>query len=183
MYDTLLVPVDETAETTRLTERAIELADTWGATLHVLGIVDGPTALNAEAVGQNDRVSGDRERARRASMRATERAERADVEAYGTVRRGVAHGAIVDEARRVGADLVLLGPPGRETTAGAVCSGQVTRRVVDRADCAVLVEQAGQDVSQGSPDPESVAEGSSPSPTVSSTGDESTDEPLLAGSQ
>jgi nucleotide-binding universal stress UspA family protein len=183
MYETLLVPVDETAETTRLTERAIELADTWDATLHVLGVVDGPTALNAEAVGQGDRVSGDRERARRATMRASERAERADVEAYGTVRRGVPHGAIVDEARRVDADLVLLGPPGRETTTGAVCAGQVTRRVVDRADCAVLVEQSGEEIPQESPDAESVADVSSSSPSVSTTGDESPDEPLLVGSQ
>lgn len=180
MYDTILVPVDETAETTRLTERAIELADTWNASLRMLGIVDGPTALAAEATGRSDRVSGERERARRASMRAAERAHRADVDAGSAVRRGVPHAEIVDEARRVGADLVLLGPAGRETTGGAVCAGQVTNRVVDRADCAVLVERSGEELSPDSTAPESVADGSASSPSASTQEGSAGERPLLA---
>jgi nucleotide-binding universal stress UspA family protein len=189
MYERLLVPVDETAETTRLIERAIELADTWDAAVHAVGLVDGPSALNAEATGRADRVRGERERACRASMRAAERVQRAGVEAHRTVRRGVPHAEIVDEARRVDTDLVLLGPPGRETTDGAVCTGQVTRHVVDRADCAVLVEQSGdeQPEESGSGEPVADAAGSSsPSaaPSSASTREESTDEkPLLVGSR
>jgi nucleotide-binding universal stress UspA family protein len=179
MYDTILVPVDETAETTRLTMHAIGLADMWGATLHTVGIVDGPTALNAEATDRGDRVSGARERARRASMRAAERAQRAGVDARTAVRRGVPHAEIVDEARRIEADLVLLGSPGRETTQGAVCVGQVTRRVVERADCAVLVEQSGEEPDRDSAAAESVADS-----VLSVTREASTDErPLLVGPQ
>jgi nucleotide-binding universal stress UspA family protein len=182
MYDTLLVPVDETAETTRLTERAIALADTWDATLRVVGVVDGPTALRAEAVDRGDRVSGARERARRASMRAAERARRAGVDAHGTVRRGVPHAEIVDESRRLDADLVLLGRPGRETTDAPVCSGRVTNRVVARADCAVLVEETGAAAAADAPVGEQVAD---TSPDAVSTRREETSEerPLAAGPQ
>lgn len=180
MYDTVLVPVDETAETTRLTERAIELAGTWDANLKLLGIVDGPTALSAEATGRSDRVSGARERARRASMRAVERAHRAGVDAEGTVRRGVPHAEIVDEARRVGADLVLLGPSGRETNGGAVCAGQVTSRVVDRTDCAVLVERSSEELPPGRTGTESVAEDSASGPSVSTREGSADEQPLLA---
>ncbi|AUV81436.1 hypothetical protein C2R22_07020 [Salinigranum rubrum] len=180
MYDTVLVPVDDTAETTRLTERAIELADTWDANLRVLGIVDGPTALSAEATDRSDRVSGARERAKRASMRAAERAHRAGVDADGTVRRGVPHAEIVGEARRVGADLVLLGPSGRETTGGAVCAGQVTSRVVDRADCAVLVERSSEELPPDRATAEPVTEESASSPSVSTSDGSADEQPLVA---
>lgn len=183
MYQRLLIPVDETAETTRLTERAIELAAVWDATVHVVGIVDGPTALNAEGAGRGDRVSGDRERARRASMRAVERVERAGIEASRNTRRGVPHAEIVAESQRIGTDLVLLGPPGRETTDGAVCAGQVTRRVVDRAECAVLVEQSGDEHVGESEPSEPVADTSQSTPSVSAQEEATDEQPLLVGSQ
>jgi nucleotide-binding universal stress UspA family protein len=180
MYDSILVPVDETAETTRLTERAIALAATWDASLQLLGLVDGPTALSAEGTGRSDRVSGARERARRAAMRAAERAERADVDACGAVRRGVPHAEIVDEARRAGVDLVLLGPSGRETTEGAVCAGRVTSRVVDRADCAVLVERSSEEPSSESAPSEPAADRTASDPNAPSTREGQTeDRPLL----
>lgn len=138
MYDTLLVPIDETAETTRLLERAIDVAEAGETTIHALGIVDGPRALNAEGTGEADRVDGARERATRAAMRAVERAQRNGVDAQQSVRRGIPHTELVDEAARVDADVILLGPSGRETTDGPVCSGAVTTTVVERADCAVL---------------------------------------------
>ena len=79
-------------------------------------------------------------------MRAEERAQRAALEATSSVRRGVPHAEIVAAASAVGADLVLLGPSGRQTTDGPVCSGQVTRHVVERSDCSVLVEQLGDEL-------------------------------------
>jgi hypothetical protein len=75
-------------------------------------------------------------------MRAAGRVCRADIDATATVRRGVVHTEIVDEPRVARIDLVLLGPPGPETTGGSICSGQVTSHVVDRTDRAVLVEQS-----------------------------------------
>lgn len=139
MYDTLLVPIDETAETTRLLERAIDVAEAGETTIHVLAMVDGPRALNAEGTGEEDRVAGARERATRAAMRAVERAQRSGVDAQQSVRRGIPHTELVDEAARVDADVILLGPSGRETTDGPVCSGAVTTAVVERATRAVLV--------------------------------------------
>lgn len=50
--------------------------------------------------------------------------------------------AIVDEARRIGADLVVVGAREQGSVAAAIL-GSVSREVVDRAPCSVLVARQG----------------------------------------
>ncbi|WP_152040312.1 hypothetical protein [Salinigranum salinum] len=73
-------------------------------------------------------------------MRAAGRTRRADPDATATVRRGVVHAEIVDEARVAGTDIVLSDRRVRDDREpGLFRAGYPPRRRL--VDCAVLAEQ------------------------------------------
>ena len=113
MYKRILVAVDGTAASQRALQEAVDLATSQCAEIEIVHVVDltpygtpelgVPVSVYEEACrAQGRRVLGD----------ATEYARHARVDARATLRqrRGTRlSGAIVDEARLFGADLVVLG--------------------------------------------------------------------------
>lgn len=143
MYRTILVPTDGSAPARTALDRAIELARTYDATLHVVSVVDigDAGALALERAPVNDVQRSLRGRAERVVDDAVELAEEAGVRAESTVVIGVPHVEILDAAEEVGADVVVMGTHGRTGLKRALI-GSVTERVVRRCDAPVLTVRA-----------------------------------------
>lgn len=139
MYGTILVPTDGSAPARTALDRAIELARTYDATLHVVSVVDVGDAgvLSMERAPVDDVQRSLRGRAERMVDDAVELAEEAGVRAESTVVLGVPHVEILDAAEEVGADLVVMGTHGRKGLKRALI-GSVTERVVRQCDAPVL---------------------------------------------
>ena len=114
MFETILVPTDGSEHALEAAEDAITLADEHGASLHVLSVADsgplGRIRLPGEA-GSPDEVLGDR--AQRFVDEIVDRAEDAGVEATGNVEHGPPPSTILDYAREIDADLIVMGSRGQ----------------------------------------------------------------------
>jgi nucleotide-binding universal stress UspA family protein len=134
MYETILIPTDGSDAADGAVDRALELAETYGATVHALYAVrpvytveDGLDRVYAalEADGE------------RATSEIAERAAEAGVDAVTEVRRGPPHSEILDYVDEHGVDLVVMGTHGR-TGLDRYLLGSVTEKVVRLADVPVL---------------------------------------------
>ncbi|MFB6170609.1 MAG: universal stress protein [Haloarculaceae archaeon] len=135
MYTTIVHPTDGSTGARRAADHAIELAQDHDATLHIVSVVDRrrfeePALSSAELAVDaiEDQAHGHVESLRR-------RAESEGVQVHTRVSHGVPADEILDYARQVGADAIVLGTRGERSMPGL---GSVTRRVVTQAECAVL---------------------------------------------
>jgi nucleotide-binding universal stress UspA family protein len=137
MYETILVPTDGSPGAAAAVDHALDLAETYGATVHALYVVDvrmSPisTDTDREAVLQLlERSSDD------PTGSILERAEREGIPAVEAVRVGVPHeeiGAYVDEH---GVDLVVMGTHGRAGLERTLL-GSVTERVLRTVEVPVM---------------------------------------------
>ncbi|MFB6073559.1 MAG: universal stress protein [Haloarculaceae archaeon] len=142
MYDTILVPTDGSDHAVRAAAHARALARRFDATVHVLAVVDVPSAagpLDAGSVDESflDRLEAESDRhvdAITATFAETDPLRRA-------VRRGEPTAAILAYAAEVGADLLAMGTHGRSGITRYV-AGSVTERVLRRAPAPVLTVRA-----------------------------------------
>jgi nucleotide-binding universal stress UspA family protein len=137
MYDDILVPTDGSEHATAALREALELADEYGATLHVLSVVDSrdlglTTPADVESLRDGLRAGSER-----AVEDAVARAAEAGVPTTSTVEVGLPHRAIVDYVADHGVDLVVMGTHGRSGLE-RVLIGSVTERVLRRARAPVL---------------------------------------------
>lgn len=113
MFETILVPTDGSAHATAALDDAIELAGDEGATLHVLSVADsgplGDIRLPGEAAKPSEAL---RDRARSFVDEAVERAEAAGTDATGSVRAGPPPSEILEHAREIEADVIVMGSRG-----------------------------------------------------------------------
>ena len=137
MYDEVLLPTDGSEGTRTAVEHAIEHANRYDATLHVLYVVDArvgvvrettPEVVFQELEAQGQQAIEDVQAQARA-------AEVTTIE--GVVARGNPHRAILDYAESEAIDLVVMGTHGR-TGLDHYLIGSVTEKVVRLADVPVL---------------------------------------------
>ncbi|SFC61702.1 Nucleotide-binding universal stress protein, UspA family [Halobiforma haloterrestris] len=140
--DTVLVPTDGSAGAEATIARAIDLAETYGAAVHALYVVDeGIGAIDADLdADQLEAASAHSEpRGREATIQVTNRAEERGLETAREVREGVPHRSILAYADEHDVDLIAMGTHGR-TRVGEERArmGSTTERVITLGDVPVL---------------------------------------------
>jgi nucleotide-binding universal stress UspA family protein len=140
-FHTVVVNTDGTPFAMRAVEIAFRLAKKDHAKIIVISVVD--TSVTADFAGESARQRRKVERelefnAEEAVAKVGKLAAREGVDAEMIVRKGRPHIEIVTVASQAEADLIVMGKrSGYRTGSNAV--GGVTQRVVEDADCAVLV--------------------------------------------
>lgn len=136
MYETILVPTDGTESGERAVDRALNLARRTNATVHALYVVDTdrycePAISASELVVDLAEDSGDEY-----LEGIVERAAKIGVEVVPHCRHGRPHETIVEAARELDADLIVMGHGRRRERT----PGRTTKRVVQGAGREVITE-------------------------------------------
>lgn len=146
MYDDILIPTDGTEAVEPAIEHALDLADTYGARLHALYVVDQGTYVGIDAragiVVETLETEGER-----AVEAVRERAEAAGIPVDATVTRGSPYREILDYADERGIDLIVMGTHGRRGV-DRYLLGSVTEKVVRSAGVPVLTVRASGEASE-----------------------------------
>ncbi|MFD1562499.1 universal stress protein [Haloarchaeobius amylolyticus] len=145
MFNTLLVPTDGSAGAEATIGHAIELAQTYGAAMHTLYVVDtGAEPTGIAGADREELYAPSERRGREATIRITDRAEDADLAAAREVREGSPHEEILAYTDEHDADLIVMGTHGR-TGVDRARLGSTTERVLMLADVPVLSVRLGDD--------------------------------------
>ncbi len=144
VYETILVPTDGSGGVAPAIEHALQLATTYGATVHALYVVD-ETESGAAIIG-SDAGGGTRRQRESIGTEATEAiadaADDAGVECTQAVREGTPYRVITQYADEHDADVVVMSTRGR-TGVSRVLLGSVTEQVVRTTDRPVLAVSRG----------------------------------------
>ncbi len=141
-YERVLVGVDGSETAARAADRSIELTARCGGRLHVVDVVPLPTV--GAAVGPAGAAAitakvDDGDRAASEALRATtERAQERGIDTEMHLVHGEPASAIVSTATEVGADLIVVGNRGVDSS-GRYILGGVPQSVLYNAPCDVLV--------------------------------------------
>jgi nucleotide-binding universal stress UspA family protein len=147
MFTRILVPTDFSEPSDAALDYAKELAEKFGASLHLVHVIEEPVVTGA--FGAEVYVGGDSPRfvaalqadaESRLAVRVTP-AERTKLRATTEVLMGPCAPTIVDTAADRGVDLIVMGTHGRTGVAHALM-GSVAERVVRMAQCPVLTVHA-----------------------------------------
>lgn len=122
----ILIATDGSPSAERATRLAAAVSGLCGVALSVLSV--SPPRRSAERHQETEAIVTNA-----VAMAAAE-----GVEAEPEIAEGREHEVIIDVARRIGADLIVLGSHGR-TAFGRLLMGSTTERVIGLAECAVLV--------------------------------------------
>ncbi|QZP36914.1 universal stress protein [Halobaculum magnesiiphilum] len=141
MYDRILVPTDGSTAVEGAIERAIDLAETYDATLHALAVVEPVYTVNEGLGSIYETLEAG---ARESTDEVAERAAAADVTAVTALRTGVPHREILDYVDDEEIDLVVMGTHGR-TGLDRYLLGSVTEKVVRLSDVPVLTVRHRED--------------------------------------
>ncbi len=131
----ILLATDGSKHSLSATEKAIDLAKSYGGTLAAISVVDVPDELYAEAPAVVDELI---RKAKGYAEKVGNMARAAGVEVKIQVREGESHEAITKLARDESADLIVMGSHGR-TGLKRLLMGSVTEKVIGHAPCPVLV--------------------------------------------
>jgi nucleotide-binding universal stress UspA family protein len=142
MYDSILVPIDGSTQSSRALDHAVRHAETYDAEVHLLFVVDVgsvPTEVDVAPVEEKLDSYGEK-----ITAGAAERVEDADVPGVvAEVVPGVPAKTIIDYAGDREVDLVVMGTHGR-TGIDRYLLGSVTEKVVRHADVPVLTVHASE---------------------------------------
>jgi nucleotide-binding universal stress UspA family protein len=138
-FDEILVPTDGSECATRAVKHALDVADTFGATIHAFSVVDVMAlAEGYEAEpGFGVRYESQYNLAENAVATVSELAEGRDVDVNTEIREGAAYRAINAYSEESGVDLIAMGTHGRKGLQRYLI-GSVTERVVRTSDVPVL---------------------------------------------
>ncbi|MCU4973918.1 universal stress protein [Halobacteria archaeon AArc-m2/3/4] len=141
-FERILVPTDGSEHAELAIDRGIELAIEYGASLHLLSVVDlSPYAFDASAAMVTDRLEAN---AKTALEKAAETAADEGLDVQTTVEFGAAHRAISSYAEDEGMDLLVMGTHGHSGL-DRYLLGSVTERVLRTAPAPVLTERVPED--------------------------------------
>lgn len=139
MFDRILIPVDGSDAAESAAERGFALADAHGAQVTVLSVVEpgpfGSVRLPGESSSAEEAF---RDQAAEFVERVLGRAAGYEIEVDGEIRTGVPVSEIVEYAREIGADLVVMGSRGRRGI-DRVMLGSVAEGVARHGDVDVLL--------------------------------------------
>lgn len=131
MYERILVPIDGSEGSQRAIEHALELATRDDAELYGLHVVD-TRKCGEPALSSLELVVDEAEDEGHQLLDAfAERAAGADIAVTTRCVHGIPHETILDHAREVDADLIVLGYEGEDHTRHM---GSVARDIVDTSD-------------------------------------------------
>jgi nucleotide-binding universal stress UspA family protein len=140
MYDDVLIPTDGTDAVQPAVDHALDLAETYGAALHALYVVDQGAYVGVDV--RSDMIIETLETEGEEAVEAVEeRAEAAGVPVTTAIVRGDPYREILDYADEQGVDLVVMGTHGRRGL-DRYLLGSVTEKVVRSADLPVLTVRA-----------------------------------------
>lgn len=135
MYDEILFPTDGSDGADAALTHAMELAETYGATLHVLYVVDttylGSSAAEATTFETLQQVGEE------AVSETVEAISERGIEVTGERREGEPYTAILGYAEEIDADVIVMGTHGRSGI-DRFLLGSVTEKVVRTSDVPVL---------------------------------------------
>jgi nucleotide-binding universal stress UspA family protein len=134
MYDRIVVPTDGSVGSAHVALQAIDLAETYGATIHVLHIVD--ETVQALIAGFEDEEEFE-DRGRDAVERVAGMARHHGVDVVTAIETGNPAEGIVDYADEIDADLIVSGTHGRSGVKRRLI-GSVAENVVRQARCPVM---------------------------------------------
>ncbi len=142
----ILVPIDFSPYADAAVELAVELARPLGARVDLLHIFRPPAEIvTAYELAVPTAYHEDLRAASQAQLdAAVAKVHAAKVEGEGHLRDGAPADAICDQAREIGADLIVMGTRGR-TGLAHVLLGSVAQRVLKIAPCPVLTVRASYD--------------------------------------
>ncbi len=146
MYDTVLLATDGSAAADRAAERAIDLAATYGATLHAIYVIETRTAYDNAIVDPEEVEANLRAEGREILDGVAERAVAAGVDAETAIEEGVPADTVEAYAHERGADVIVLGRRGRSGLRRALL-GSTTDALVRTSPVPVLV--VGDDEDDG----------------------------------
>jgi len=129
MYDRILVPTDGSVGSAHVALQAIDLAETYGATIHVVHVVDESVRSLVAGFGNEAEFE---DRGREAVERVAGMARHHGIDVETAVEPGDPAERIVDYADEVDADLIVLGTHGRSGIERRLI-GSVAENVVRQA--------------------------------------------------
>jgi len=135
MYKKILYCSDGSKNSMCAQREAFKLAGECGARLYVMRVVSLTDEFEALAPGLTDKLI---DQARDNVAAIVAEAKAAGVEAEGVVKDGEPHEKILEVAKEVGVDAIMLGTHGRKGFMTTVM-GSVTRRVIAEAFVPVIV--------------------------------------------
>jgi len=134
MYERILVPTDGSVGSAHVALQAIDLAETYGATIHVLHVIDEKVRGLVAGFGDEENFEA---RGRKAVERVAGMARNHGVDVVTAVEDGDPAQRIVDYADEIDADLIVSGTHGRSGVERRLI-GSVAERVVRKAACPVM---------------------------------------------
>ncbi|KAB1197681.1 MULTISPECIES: universal stress protein [Haloferax] len=145
MYDNILLPTDGSDATEATIEHVTTLAQTYGATVHVLSVADSRNRFETPSAGIAPDVweESELERAEHAVDVAIE-ALPDDVATERIVEEGVPDSVITEHANDADIDVVVMATHGR-TGLDHYLIGSVTERVVRQSSVPVLTVRAADE--------------------------------------
>lgn len=137
MYERILVPTDGSAGAQRAFDQAIDLAATYGATLHGLYVIEQfyVADIYTEEVEESLKMEGEQ-----ALQRLRELAESRGIMPVTELRAGAPHRAILDYVVDNDIDLIVMGTHGRSGL-DRYLLGSITERIVRLSEVPVLTVQ------------------------------------------
>ncbi|MFB6360665.1 MAG: universal stress protein [Halobacteriales archaeon] len=139
MYDTILLPTDGSDATTDAAAHAFSHAERYGATIHILSVVEVSSGLGTAGRDDDEIDRRKQERVAAAEQLIGEHAPDG-VDAIAAVKVGSPTRAITSYTAEIGADLVVMSTRARGG-AKRVVFGSVTEQVIQAGDTPVLAVQ------------------------------------------
>lgn len=140
-YDRILTPTDGSAPSNLGVDRAIDLADRFGATLHALYVVD-----ERDRPGDWDIVVERQEAEGEAALEeAGERGAAAGIDVQKHLRRGTAAEEILAFVEGADVDLIVMGTAGRSGIGRLLHAGSTTERVIRKTAVPVFAVPPGRE--------------------------------------
>jgi len=134
MYENVLIPTDGSDGAAPAVERGLELAETYGATVHALYVAQ---PIYTMEYGGERIVDALEEEGERATAAVAEKADERGLTVETEVRRGTPHSQILDYVDDHDVDLVVMGTHGRSGI-DRYLLGSVAEKVVRLSDVPVL---------------------------------------------
>ena len=142
MFKHILVPIDGNQTALLAVDRAVELAQAFGADLYLVYVIDNYPFVGIGmdyALGQNEFLAAANASAQRALTTAAQVVERAGLRCTQKIVEGhVLHESILQAAADVNSDLIVMGSHGRHGIEKLLL-GSVTQRVLSHTQLPVLV--------------------------------------------
>ena len=138
MYDDILVPTDGSDGTDKAAEHALDIAEKYDATAHVVYVVNTSAYSTLPADSNWESITAALEdEGKTATGEIVERMHDADVDAVPSVEEGIPHKTILEYADNNDIDLIVMGTHGKSGL-DRLLLGSVTEKVVRASEVPVL---------------------------------------------